>query len=72
MPAHPNAHANDKKWICGVQYQGNWFEFGIIGNDFYSSTISAISFAVFKNPKIPGIQPINISFQIEIAFESLS
>ena len=54
-------HAKVKKWIFEVHFPGNWFEFGIIVNDFWSFTIWAIqisvSFAGFKNPKIPGIQP---------------
>ena len=25
---------NYKKWIFDIQYPGNWFEFGIISNDF--------------------------------------
>ena len=48
-------------WHSYVQFQGNWFEFGIIENDFWSSTIWAIqihvSFTEFKNPKTPGIHP---------------
>jgi len=61
MSTHSNAHANAKKCIFDSQFPGNWFEFGIIENDFWSSTIWAIqiqdSFAGFKNFKIPGIQP---------------
>jgi len=42
---------------------GNWFEFGIIENDFSSSIIWAIqiqvSFAGLKNRKNPGVQPIH-------------
>ena len=61
MFTNPDAYANAEKWNFDVQSPGNWFEFGIIGNDFWSSTISAfqiqVSFAVFKNPKIPGSQP---------------
>ena len=60
MSTQSNTHANAKKFIFDSQFPGNWFEFGIIENDFWSSTISAIqiqdSFAGFKNPKIPGIQ----------------
>ena len=39
---HQNAHANAKKWIFDIQYPGNRFEFGIVSNDFWSSTIWAI------------------------------
>ena len=35
----PNAYAKVKKLIFHVEFQGNWFEFGIILNDFLSSTI---------------------------------
>ena len=38
-------------------FQGNWFDLGIIGNDFSSSTLFAIqiqvSFAGLKNGKVP-------------------
>ena len=30
MTTYPNAYANDKKWISGVQFSGNRFDFGII------------------------------------------
>ena len=39
MSTYPNAHANAKKGIFDIQYPGNQFEFGIILNDFWSSTI---------------------------------
>ena len=46
-----------------VWFQENKFEFGIISNDFWSSTIWAIHIQVsvteFKNPENPGIQPKN-------------
>ena len=61
---YPNAHANVKKWVFGVQFPRNCFEFGILLNDFWSSTIWAIQTQVskteLKNPKIPGIQPMNV------------
>ena len=61
LPTYSNAHANAKKCIFDSQFPGNWFKFGIIENDFWSSTIWAFqiqdSFAGFKNPKIPGILP---------------
>ena len=61
LTPYPNAYAKVKKWIFVVQFPGNWFEFGIIGNDFQSSTFWAIqinvSFTEFKNPKNPVIQP---------------
>ena len=68
MSTYLNAHANVKKWILDVQFPGNWFEFGIIGNDFGSSRIWAsqnqFSFSRFKNPKIRGIQPTNEPFNM--------
>ena len=75
MSTHSNAHANAKKCIFDSQFPGNWFEFGIIENDFWSSTIWAIqiqdSFAGFKNPKIPGIQPTYNTMELKIRWESL-
>ena len=41
MSPYSNTHANAKKMIFDIQYLGNWFEFGIISNDFWSSTIWA-------------------------------
>ena len=62
MPTYSNAQAKVKILIFNVQFPGNWYGFGIILNDFRSSTIQAIqiefSFAQFENPKNPGIQPI--------------
>ena len=34
MSAYPNAHAKVKRWIFDAYIPGNWFEFGIISNDF--------------------------------------
>ena len=66
MSTYSNAHAKVKNWIFAVQFPGNCFTFSIILNDFWSSTICGIrnqfSFAQFKNPKNPGIQPIHISW----------
>ena len=42
MSTHSNAYANAKKCIFDSHFPGNWFEFGIIENDFWSSTIWAI------------------------------
>ena len=39
MPTYSNTHAKVKNWIFDVRLSGNRFEFGIIGNDFWSSTI---------------------------------
>ena len=54
---------------------GNWFEFGIILNDFFSSTIWSIQIKVWrtevKNPKIPGIQPMHNSGLIKKKLESI-
>ena len=62
-----NAHANAKKCIFDSQFPGNWFKFGIIENDFWSSRIWAFqiqdSFAGFKNPRIPVMQPMNVLLQ---------
>ena len=56
-----NAYAKVQKWIFLHGFPGNWFKFGIILNDFWSSIIWAnqiqVSSAEFKNPKNPGIQP---------------
>ena len=58
MPTYPNAYARMKKWIFFVQFQGNWFRFGIIWNDFSSSGIwntqIQVFFTVFQNPLNPG------------------
>ena len=68
MSTYTNTHAKVKNWIFEIQFPGNWFEFGIIGNDFWSSTIWATQihffFAEFKNPKIPGIQPNYYQFKM--------
>ena len=57
MSTYPNAHARLKKLIFAAQLAGNWFEFGLILNDFWSSTIWAIqiqvSLAGLKIQKIP-------------------
>ena len=57
VPTYPNAHTKVKKWIFELRFQGNWFEFIVIVNDFWSSTILAIqikvSFAGFKILKFP-------------------
>ena len=42
MPTYSNAHAKVEKWIFEVQFPGNWFEFDIIVNNFWSSTIWVI------------------------------
>ena len=61
MFTHSNAHAKVQNLIFGVQLPGNWFEFGIFGNDFWSSTIGAVQIHVsiieFENPKNLGIKP---------------
>ena len=61
---YANAHANVKKWIIHIWLPRYWFEFGIIWNDFWSSTTWAIqlqaSFTEFNNLKNPGIQPSDI------------
>ena len=36
IPTYSNAYANAKKWNFNVQFPGNWFELGIIGNEFWS------------------------------------
>ena len=60
MFTYSNAHAKVQKCIFNSQLPENLFEFGIIDNDFWSSTTWDIqiqdSFAWFKNPKLPGIQ----------------
>ena len=67
MSTYAHAYAKVWKWIFHVWLPGNEFGFGIVSNDFWSSTIWAIelqaSFAEFKNPKNPGIQPNHWSFE---------
>ena len=61
VPSHSNAHAKVKNWIFDAEFPGKLFEFGIILNDFWSSTIRGIqintTLAELENPKNPGIQP---------------
>ena len=55
---YPNAYAKVKKCIFSFRFTENCFAFGIILNDFWSSTISAIQIRVsFIESKNPGIQP---------------
>ena len=42
MPTYSHSYAKVKIWIFNVQFPGNWYGFGIILNDFRSSTIQAI------------------------------
>ena len=55
MSSYSNAHAKVKNLIFDFWFPGNRFGFGIILNDFWSSTIWAfeilISYAELKNPK---------------------
>ena len=64
IPVHANAYPKVQKWICDVEFPGNWFVLGINENDFSSATIWAIqiqlSFPELKNPQIPGIQPRHV------------
>ena len=53
MPTYSNAHAKIQKWIFGDQVAGNWFEFGITVNDFWSSAIWAIQISGSKILKFP-------------------
>ena len=39
MSTYPNAYAKVEKYIFDSQLQGNWFEIGIIENEFWSSLI---------------------------------
>ena len=63
MSPYSNAHANVFMSILHFWFPGNHFEFGIILNDFSSSTIWAIqiqaSFPGVEIAKNPGIQPTN-------------
>ena len=77
MSTYLNAHANGKKWIFDIKYPGNWFEFSIDSNDFWSSTIWAIqirfSFNEFENPKNPEILPIHqLFYKWNLIFKSKS
>ena len=69
-PPYPNAHVNAKKMIFDIQYPGNRFEFGIISNDFWSSTIWASHIRLLLNevetPKNPGIQPSHLRMFSEL------
>ena len=69
MPTYTNAYAKVKKSIFDIQFPGNWFEFGMIENDFWSSTIWAIqiqvSYTEFENPKNPGIEPTDLPYRIK-------
>ena len=60
---YPNAYAKVKNWNFESQLPGNWLEFDIIWNNFWSSTIVAIqiwvSFGQFKNLEIPRISTNN-------------
>ena len=57
MSTCPNAHAKVIKWIFELRFPGNWFEFIVIVNGFWSSTIwdiqIEVSFAGFKILKFP-------------------
>ena len=61
MSTYSNAHAKVKNWIFDVQFPGNWFDFGVILNNFWSFTIWAIQIQVsiteLQIRKKPGIQP---------------
>ena len=63
LSPYPNAYAKVQKLIFDVHFPGNCFEFGIILNDFWSSTIWSIQIQVSRteseNPENPGIQPTN-------------
>ena len=60
MSTYPNAYAKVKKLISDVQFPGNRFELGIIGNDFSSSTIWAIQIPVPYSSKILKISEFNL------------
>ena len=38
ISTYPSAQAKLKKWISNDEFPENWFKFGIILNDFWSST----------------------------------
>ena len=56
--------------IFDIQYPGNRVEFGVISNDFWSSTIWASQIRLLLNevetPKNPGIQPTDGIIPIEL------
>ena len=62
MFTNQNAHAKVIKLVFEVQFPGNKFKFGIIGNDFWSSTIWAIqvSYTELENPTKSEIQPLHM------------
>ena len=39
LSTYPDAYAKVQKWIFDIQFPGNWFELGIISNQFLSSII---------------------------------
>ena len=63
MSTYPNTHAKFKNWILKTPFPRNKFGFGIVWNDFWSSTIWPIQiqilFTVLWNSKNPGIHPSN-------------
>ena len=60
MPTYPNAHAKIKKWIFHDRFPGFWIEFGIIWNDFSSSTVWAFQIKLHSmNSKITEILEFN-------------
>ena len=62
MSTYSNANAKLKNWTFEVQFPGNYFEFDIIGNDFWSVKIWTIEIQVlyteFEKPNNHGIQAI--------------
>ena len=70
MPTYPNDHEKVKKWIFAAQFAGNWFEFDLIRNEFWSSTIWAIRIQVStEGLKIQKIPEFNLSIP-ELGFQS--
>ena len=60
MSTYSNAHAKVQNLIFGVQFTGNWFGFGILGKDFWSSTISAFQILLSFSSKILKTLEINL------------
>ena len=57
------AHAKMKKWFCPVRFPGNCFNFEIISNDFWSSTIWAYQIQLWfqtQSSKILKIPEFNL------------
>ena len=66
IPNYSNAYANAIKWNFDVQFPGNWFEFGIIGNDFWSFyNLDFLDPSFNRCLKIPKLPEFNLFMKLE-------